>query len=49
MQDSINLEINTYIILIMVLITTKSTRYATNSSFGETINKFQDCNIRKET
>ena len=26
----------------MALIRTASTRYSTNSSFGETINKFQD-------
>ena len=32
--------------LIMVLIRTESTRYTLNDSFGETINKFQDCNIK---
>ena len=31
----------------MVLTRTKSTCYNTNSFFGETINKFQDCNIKK--
>ena len=31
----------------MVLTRTKSTRYNTNSSFGEIINKFQDCNVKK--
>ena len=32
----------------MVLIRTKSSRYSTNTSFGETITKFQDCNINKK-
>ena len=31
----------------MVLIRTESTRYTGNCSFGENINKFQDCNIKK--
>ena len=31
----------------MVLIRTESTLYTTNGSFGEIINKFQDCNIKK--
>ena len=34
-------------VMIMVLMRTESTLYITNSSFGETINKFQDCNIKK--
>ena len=36
-----------HITLIMVLIRTENTRYTTNSSFEETINKFQRCNIKK--
>ena len=31
----------------MVLKRTKSPQYGTNGSFGETINKFLDCNIKK--
>ena len=31
----------------MFLTRNGSTRYNTNSSFGEIINKFQDCNIKK--
>ena len=31
----------------MGLIRTKSTRYTTNVSFGETSNNFQDCDIKK--
>ena len=33
----------------MVLTRTKSTRYNTKCSYGEIINKFQDCNIKKPT
>ena len=32
----------------MVLTRTESTWYNINSSFGETIDKFQDCNIKKK-
>ena len=32
----------------MVRTRTKSTLYNTDSSFGETINKFQDCNIKNK-
>ena len=31
----------------MVLTRNESTPYNTNSSFGEIINKFQNCNIKK--
>ena len=31
----------------MVLIRTESTRLTTNGSFGETINKFQACQVKK--
>ena len=37
-----------HIILIIVLIKTESTRYTTNNSFGEIINKFQNCNMEKK-
>ena len=33
----------------MVPIGTKSIRLTTNGSFRETINQFQDCNIKKKT
>ena len=32
----------------MVLLRTESIRYATNGSFGETINKFQDRDTKKD-
>ena len=32
----------------MVLTRTESTQYNTNNSFGEIINKFRDCNIKKK-
>ena len=34
--------------LIMVLTKTKSTLYNTRNSFGEIINKYQDCSIKKK-
>ena len=38
---------NLHITLIMVLIRTESTRYSSNGSFGEIINKFPDRNIKQ--